>query len=121
MRCRRLVSLALLAIYLQGCYTYNLVEQGPAGLPAEPKAKEQVRITTLDGGTVVLSGAKVVGDTLRGFTGDRTSDTAVRAIPLDSVRMVEARKSDPTPWIVVALVGTVAMVVGLAAYCKDWC
>lgn len=82
----RYAVLLLLGAAPAGCRTWRAEPLPAAGAPARV-VQGRVRATRADGSRVELVGARVGGDTLRGARGG----TEV-AVPLDSVRRLEARR-----------------------------
>jgi hypothetical protein len=86
---RRGAALLLLTLGA-GCRSWQPVLPPLAGAPSRPT---RVRVTRADGSRVELVGASVRGDTLYGERrgGAAPGRGAVAAVPLDSVRRLEAR------------------------------
>jgi hypothetical protein len=111
MRLPRLRPLLLL-LCLSSCHSWVRQDFAPGAAPARAVG-DHVRATRADGSRVELASASLAGDTLRGERWEigRDGRRVAMAVPLDSVRRLEARRVSAGR--TGALVGGVVLVVGL--------
>ena len=115
MNVRRLIACIMLPCYLVACTAWKTQEASPQQVLADEQP-DKMRVTLSDGSQVVLEEPVISGDTLTGVAeGQQTS------IPLDDVADVEVRKAQTLLTVGVVVLGTAAVLFGLAviAFCGD--
>ncbi len=115
MTARRLIACILLPCYLVACSSWKTQEASPQQV-LEDEQPNKVRVTLADGSRVVLKEPVVSGDTLTGSV-----DGEQRSIPLADVADVEVRKAEVVPTVALVVLGTAAVLFGLAVivFCAD--
>jgi len=108
---RRAVSALLLIAYLPACTSFQSTSQPLTELTAPPKPIARVQVTNAARARVEVWAPLVEGDTLRGYS----PGGGTFALPLSTIRLVEVRKTDWGPTIlltgvsVLFLIGVVSM------------
>lgn len=101
----------LLVALSAACRTWRAEPLPVAGAPARA-IPSRVRATRADGSQVELARARIAGDTLRGerWEIDRSGRPAAVAVPLDSVRRLEARRVSVARTAAVGVAGAMVLV-----------
>ncbi len=120
----RVACIALIMLSHVGCTTHQPVRMATRPT-TDSIALGRARVTMVNGGRIHLTSAFIRGDSIVGtekVTTTSPSSTAIRAMPLDSVRALEQQKLDVVStlrWVAagVLLVGLVQFFNGGAACC----
>lgn len=90
---RPLAPLLCLAAYLSGCHSWNRHHFPASGASTAVAGGGPVRLTLADGTTLVLSGARVIGDSVVGDVGTPPRRAAVALADVHNVQAVGERRS----------------------------
>jgi hypothetical protein len=112
MRCRRAVSLLLLAACLPACTSYGSTSQSLPELTASPQGVPQLRVTTRAGTKVEMWSPRLMGDTLRGFADPPGERQRVVFVPVSEIQGTEVLKTNAVK-TTLAVVGVGALLLGL--------
>lgn len=114
MRIQRAVSLALMVLYLGGCYSWRVQPFVPDQF-VEVKQPSRIRVTTSNGEQLVLNQPRVRNDSIVG-----RGDAGMTGVPVSSVEQIETSSSNAGKAVLlgVGVASTVALVVWLMSDVK---
>ncbi len=113
---RSTAMLLLLVLPLSACHKWVPPELRPGVAPDSVVAYDQVRVTRVDGSSLVLHGARLSADSLVGDdepSGTRRQPLRV-ALPRHEIESLEVRRTDVGATVLTAL-GVAAVAIGLTA------
>lgn len=112
---RSTAMLLLLVLPLSACHKWVAPELRPGAAPDSIVAYDQVRVTRVDGSSLVLHGARLSADSLVGDdepSGTRRQPLRV-ALPRHAIESLEVRRTDVGATVLTALgVGVGAVLLG---------